>query len=113
MIENKLGVDVINFLNRRGDITLLNDIADADVEIEGMVCFMICRRNTYCGASLPTIVRIDHRSFPVEYRTYRGDGSKERRLRVCFAAPYRAAHDATSESPASCEFRRITTSNVA
>jgi hypothetical protein len=29
MIENKLGVDVINFLNRRGDITLLNDIADA------------------------------------------------------------------------------------
>jgi hypothetical protein len=29
VIENKLGVDVINFLNRRGDVTVLNDIADA------------------------------------------------------------------------------------
>jgi hypothetical protein len=29
VIENKLGVDVINFLSRRGDVTVLNDIADA------------------------------------------------------------------------------------
>jgi hypothetical protein len=29
MIDGDLGVDVINFLNRRGDIKVLNDIADA------------------------------------------------------------------------------------